>query len=143
MKNFEMNNNLSVNHINKTIEITKQMNAAASKFGSEAAVFLDKVRVVNPDYRIVVKQPRKGGIQKGLTYKYMETYIKDHAKDDSIMRNFNILRGKAAPDGRQDWDTSIVASYLDVRDWFLAQFPEIEEYRKNARNGIMDILNAA
>ncbi len=140
MKMLNTNSNLSVNHTNKTIEITKQMNAAVSKFGSDAAVFLNEVRAANPGYRIVVKETRKGGVQKGLTYKYMETYIKKHDDENgSIMRDFNILRGKIKS-GEFD---PVVASYLDVREWFLKKFPEIEQYRENARKGIEAILNAA
>ena len=136
--------NVRINHDNQTIEITKSLDNAARRYGSEGYNFLEDVRAKHPGYRVVVKATKRSGNRKGLTYKYMEEYIQKHDDEKgSIMQEFNILRGKAAPEGNDEWDTTIVASYLEVKEWFERKFPEIEQYRKNARKGIQDILNAA
>lgn len=143
MKIENFSSHVRVNRNNMTIEITKSLDNAARRYGSEAYIFLEGVRANHPNFRIVVKAKRNGS-RKGLTYKYMEEYIQQH--DDangSIMQQFNILRGKAAPEGVAEWDTTVVASYLEVKEWFERKFPEIEQYRMNARKGIQDILNAA
>ncbi len=127
----------------QAIEITKTLDKAAGRYGSEGYLFLERVRAKHPGYRVVVKAAKRSGSRKGLTYKYMEEYIQKHDADGSIMQQFNILRGKAAPEDNKEWDTTVVASYLEVKEWFGRKFPEIEQYRENARKGIQEILNAA
>ena len=144
MKNNNFSSQVRVNHDNQTIEITKSLDNAARRYGSEGYNFLEDIRGKHPGYRIVVKAIKRSGNRKGLTYKYMEEYIQKHDDEKgSIMQEFNILRGKAAPEGNDEWDTTIVASYLEVKAWFERKFPEIEQYRENARKGIQAILNAA
>jgi len=135
---------VSINRATKAIEITKKLDNASKRYDSEAYNFLEEVRAKHPNFRLVVKTSKRKATYKGLTYKYMEEYIKNHGDEEGkIMREFNILRGKAAPEGNNEWDTSVVASYLEVKEWFLRKFSEIDEYRENARKGIQDILNAA
>ena len=144
MKNNNFSSQVRVNHDNQTIEITKSLDNAARRYGSEGYIFLEDVRANHPNYRVVVKVTKRSGSRKGLTYKYMEEYIQKHDNEKgSIMQEFNVLRGKAAPEGNTEWDTSVVASYLEVKAWFERKFPEIEQYRENARKGIQAILNAA
>lgn len=144
MKTNNFSSHVRVNHHNQTIEVTKTLDNAVKRYGSEAYIFLEGVRAQHPNYRIVVKTTKRNGSRKGLTYKYMEEYIqKNDDENGSIMKQFNILRGKAAPEGNTEWDTTVVASYLEVKEWFERKFPEIEQYRENARKGIQAILNAA
>ena len=144
MKNNNFSSQVRINHNNQNIEITKSLDNAARRYGSEGYIFLEGVRANHPNYRVVVKATKRNGSRKGLTYKYMEEYIQKHDDaNSSIMQQFNILRGKTAPEGNTEWDTTVVASYLEVKEWFERKFPEIEQYRENARKGIQDILNAA
>ena len=147
MKNPNTTNwstHVSINRAAKAIEITKKLDNASKRYDSEAYDFLEEVRTKHPNFRVVVKTSKRKATYKGLTYKYMDEYIEKHGDEaGKTMREFNILRGKATPEGNNEWDTSVVASYLEVKEWFLRKFPEIDEYRENARKGIQNILNAA
>ena len=92
---------------------------------------LQEVRRDYPGYKVVIitrKPSSKKDTYKGLTYDYMEKYIKAHDdKDQSIMAEYEMLRGIS--------EEAIEAlaepcSYLEIRDWFLKTFPAIAEFHK-------------
>lgn len=142
MSNTTFSSQVKVNHENHTIEITKKLNTASKRYGSEAYIFLESVREKHPGYRLVVKETKRRTALKNLTYKNMEEYIEKHDETGKIMKEFMMLTGKVTSD-EDVWCEPVVASYLEVRGWFLKKFPEIEQYRENARKGIQDILDAA
>ena len=64
---------------------------------------------------------------KGLTYEYMENYIKKH--DDaqmSIMNEYLTLRGKSDEAKEKLLNPH---SYNEMKKWFLNKFSEIDEFR--------------
>ena len=122
-----------------TIEMTKNEAKAAGKIGSEKFNELKEYQAAYPTFTIDIKAPAKRkATYSGLTYKYMTTYIESckHADKDEIMAEFNRLTTNSH-DGEE------VAGYLDVKDWFLAKFPEIETARKTRHDEIQKILRAS
>ena len=74
-----MTNSIVINDKSRKIEITKKFAAAAKYFGSQEYKMLQKARTHYPDYYVKVRSAaRKADHFKGLTFDYMEGYIKKH-----------------------------------------------------------------
>lgn len=123
--------NIRINDKNRTIEMTtKKFAAAAKRYGTAAYKELQAVRKDYPDYRVVTKATRakKTDKFKGLTYKFMENYIKKHDDESgSIMAEFNNLR--ATSEEAKAFGAEAV-SYGEIKAWFLEQYPEFAEFQK-------------
>lgn len=120
--------NLKINERNKAIEMTKQFAKAASRFGTDEYYALQEARKNHPRYTVVTKKTssNRKTSYKGLTYDFMEKYIKLHDDEkETIMNEFKLL----VP---EDTDEEKVP-YIEVKDWFLEQFPEIRDYKRHYR----------
>ena len=126
---------MTINFKKNTIEMTKAEAKAASVYGSESYAKLQDARRDYPTYTVVIKATSsKRESLKGLTYDYMEKYIKNHDDENhTIMEEFKILRGKT------DNVLASSVSYGEVKEWFLAKFPEIADFHKKRE----EILAAA
>ena len=122
---------MKINYKNQTIEMSKKFAKAAEKFGSEEYKQLQEARRDNPGFKVVTVS-RKASSQKesykGLTYSYMENYIKTHDDDKkSIMSEYEMLRGMSAA------AQEVLAepcSYIEMKAWFMKKFPAIAEFHK-------------
>ena len=102
--------NIKINEKNHTIEITKKFAAAAKRFGTHEYDDLQTVRRDYPKYRVITKNTKKkNDTFKGLTYGYMETYIR--TKDPARMEEFKSVI-------KQD-DNGKKPTYAEVKQWFL------------------------
>ena len=136
---------MKANLINKTIEMSKSEAKAAGKIGSEKFKELKKYQRAYPDYIIcIIEAPKRKSEFSGLNYKFMETYIKNCKRDDKnqIIEEFNTLRG-IENKNRSEFEKVKVASYLEVKTWFLKKFPEIQQFKEKHNNKIAEILNVA
>ena len=134
---------LNINSKDRTIEMTKVFATAASRFGSEEYRILQEARHDYPSYRVITKKsPKSGDGMKGLNYDYMEKYIIAHQKnyDDeiTILEAFYQLRG--FDNNGNKIEGAEYASYGEIKAWFLEQYPEIKNARKDQRNAINTIL---
>jgi len=121
----------TIDHENKKIRLPKAFAKASGKYGSEEYKLLMKMKKDVPNYEVIVettrKQPRDN--YKGLTYDYMERYIKTKANSEELMEEYFELRGIGT-----GYDEIIrKASYVQVKKWFLAKFPEINEYKQERK----------
>ena len=128
-----MSNSIVVNSNARSIVLTKKFAAAAKHYGTPEYYSLQEVRRDYPDFRIEVRvAAKKARSFKGLTFDYMESYLKLHNAD--LLSDFNVLRGKT-PNG-EGKALAEVAAYGEIKKWFLSQFPEVSLQRKT----IEDIL---
>lgn len=124
---------MTINYTNKTIEMTKAEEKAASKYGSDMYNDLKAARADFPTFRVVVKAtPKKKGSFKGLTYDFMEQYISEHDETGEIKKEFDLLRGKVD-------EFTTPATYGQIKKWFLAKYPALTAGKEEAEN----ILKAA
>ena len=122
---------MTINYITMTIEMTKAESKAAGKIGT--AEFKNMLSLMQqfPNYKIQVATratTKKSCDYKGLTYAYMEKYIKAHDNDKhTIMAEYEDLRGEsdAAKDVLADSFT-----YQEIKNWFLGKFPEIRGFHE-------------
>ena len=126
---------MTINFMEKTLTLTKKESNLAKKFNSEIYNQIVNFKKDFPDFRIIVNNPTKRNDSlKGLNYEYMEKYIKSHDNAEENMKEYRFLRGFEVKDGVQK-----VATYGKIKKWFLATYPEIEEYQ----NKIDAIINKA
>jgi len=136
---------MKANLMNGTIEMTNVEAKAAGRLNSEKFKELKDYQNAYPTFTIaIIETPKKKSQYKGLDYKFMETYIKNCKREDKeeIMKNFNTLRGLDNAD-RADCEKAKVASYIEVKAWFLKTFPEIDEFKETQNKKIAEILNVA
>ena len=131
---------MTIHYAAHTIELTKKFAKAAEKFGSEEYRNLQEAKRDNPTFKVVIasrKTAAKKDTYKGLTYSYMETYIKAHDDDQhSIMAEYEMLRGisEAANEALAE-----PCSYNEVKNWFLKTYPAIANFHKMRE----DLVSAA
>ena len=138
---------MNANIKNRTIEMTKNEAKAAGKLGTDKFNELREYQTAYPTFKIkIVASHQNSGQFKGLTYEYMKKFIDkcDREDKDEIINKFNELTGaEKKKDKKRDEVNHIeVASYLDVKKWFLKTFPEIEKFKENQKKKIEEILYA-
>ena len=136
---------MNANLMKKTIEMSKAEAKAAGKIGSEEFKELRQYMEIYPDFTIDIKAPAKRKVEfRGLDYKYMRTYIAAHDDGDgTIMAEFRALVAQDKKDKVEGAEHLEAAGYFDVRDWFLAKFPEIKQYKEAHSKRVQEILTAA
>ena len=128
---------MNANLITKKIEMTKTESKAAGKPYTTEYNTLLELQKNFPGYQIeIVKtSANKAARFKGLDYDYMKNYIESH--NPELLGTFYELRG-LDKDGKKV-GMAAVASYGEIKMWFLTQFPEIEKMSEN----INEIIEAA
>ena len=123
---------MKINMFERTIVLTKKEMNAASRYGSVAYKELQNARRDNPDYRVVtvtktVKTQRE--TYKGLTYAYMEKYIKTHDDaEETIWTEYMMYRG--TPINPAD-ELPVAYTYSQMKVWFLDKYDEIAKFYEN------------
>lgn len=131
-----------VNLMTKKIEMTqKEAKAAGNRKNAEYAELHEYMNAY-PGFEILIKAPAKRKSEyKGLTYEYMCAYIaKKDDKEKSKMATFENLIGKKTDACGEPMDA---ACYFEVREWFLAVFPEVAEFKKNRKAEIKKMIAQA
>ena len=135
---------MNANLMTKKIEMTKNEAKAAGKIGTPEFEMLKNYMLAYPGYEIQIKAPAKRKVElRGLTYEYMRTYIQkcDKQNKKDIMVEFRTLIAQDKKDKVEGSEHLEATGYLDVRDWFLKQFPEIEQRRDDHKAKVQEILS--
>ena len=122
---------MKVNMLARTIVLTKKEMTAASRYGSDAYKELQNARRDYPGFAVItatrqVKTQRE--TFKGLTYEYMEKYIKAHDDSGSIMVEFKIRCGNPI-DPADLLPTPY--TYAENKAWFLGKFEKVAKFYEN------------
>lgn len=114
------------NLMEKKIVMTKPEAAKAGKMGTDKYNELAALMERFPNFEIIVVKTNTKSADhlKGLTYEYMESYIKSH--NEALLAEFYEFCGK--DENGKKIERGIRLSYGEVRMWFLEQFPEIENF---------------
>lgn len=120
---------ITINAKNRTIELTKTFATASSKYGTDEYAELQIVRKDYPGYKVMIlarKAPKsEKPSYKGLTYEYMEKYIKSHDNAEENMAEYMEMRG-ISEEGEEAFAESL--TYQEMKDWFLDKFPAFNRY---------------
>lgn len=121
--------NITINSKNNTIEMTKKFAGNAKRFGTDAYKELQMARRDYPDFRVIIKEvATKKESFKGLTFKYMESYIMAHDEDGTILAEFKDLRAESE-EAKEAMAES--CSYGEIKSWFLEKYPTIAKFHEN------------
>ena len=134
---------MNANLMTKKIEMSKSEAKEAGKLNTEKFHELRQFMAAYPGYEVQIKAPSKRQVElRGLDYKFMRTYILKSDKDNriEIMAKFNELIAQDKKDGKEGAEYLEAAGYLEVRAWFLKQFPEIEQRRDDHKKKVQAIL---
>ena len=134
---------MNANLMTKKIEMSKKEAKAAGKIGTPEFEELKNYMAIYPGFEVQIKAPAKRKVElKGLDYKYMRAYILKCNKEnkEDIMDKFNDLIAQEKKDGKEGSEYLEAAGYLEVRAWFLKQFPEIEQRRDDHKKKVQAIL---
>lgn len=136
---------MNANLFTKKIEMTKKEAKEAGKLNTEKFTELRSYMAMYPGFEIQIKAPVRRKVEfRGLDYKYMREYIRNHDDEKrTIMAEFNTLIAQDKKSGKEGCEYLEATGYLDVRDWFLAKFPEIKQYKEEHENKVQEILNVA
>lgn len=126
------------NVMTKKIEMTKTEAAKAGKIDTEKYEELCTLMNRFPTFEIEIVKTSTKSVDhlKGLTYEFMENYIKAHKEE--LLTEFYELCGK--DENGKKINFGVKLSYGEVRMWFLEQFPEIENFE--ARKKLDDKMEA-
>lgn len=130
-------------YLKHVIIMTKAEAREAGKYGSDKFNELNGLRAAAPNYQIMItKTPKGNRCFAHLTYADMERYIKTHNVDVKVgeetkhaLEVFYELCGRDKEGKKQP--QMAVATYGEVKQWFLIQYPDIENTAKRIRT-IMD-----
>ena len=117
---------MKVLHNESAIEMNKTFAKMVENPFSEEYAFLQKIRQDYPQYKVRVREIKKNPMKEtyaGLTYQYMEDYIRSHKSE--LLEIFYELRG-LDKDGKKV-GMAAAATYGEIKMWFLTQFSEIEK----------------
>lgn len=123
---------MRINLTERTIVLTKKEMTAASRYGSDAYKALQAARYDNPGYEVIVvtrtvKTQRE--TYKGLTYAYMEKYIKSHDDEkETIWAEYKMYRGE--PLDPKD-EIPVPYTYKEMREWFLGKYEAVAKFYEN------------
>ena len=134
-----MKNTLKIDHDARTIVMDRTFAKYAENTMSDEYAHLQRVRKDYPNYSVIQRQIKRNSNKKtynGLTYEYMENYIKSH--NEELLVEFYELCGK--DENGKKINFGVKLSYGEVRMWVLEQFPEIENFE--ARKKLDDKMEA-
>ena len=123
MTAINIERNLKIDALKRTITVTKKFYTEASKYNSEAYLALEDITSKHPNYRLVIKKTgaNKKSSKSGVTYEFMKAYI-DRKGDTAKLETFKTKK--------QD-------GYNEVVEWFFEQYPEVEHFTKSEKNKAM------
>ena len=121
-----------INESTRTISLTKKEMTAARHVDSLEYKKLQNVRRDYPGFTVItvsrkVKTQRE--TYKGLTYEYMEKYIKSHDDaEKTIWREYKIYRG--TPLDPAD-ELPVAYNYNQMKEWFLEKYEKVAKFYEN------------
>ena len=131
---------MNINFTTNTIELTKAEMREAAKYGSDMYKAVMAARRDNPGSRIVeLKAKKTKAAFASLDMKFIKEYVEKHGSDEQKAAFTFITKRTVNEDG----EYCEAQSFFQIKSWFLAEFPEIKQSRKDYREKVQSIYNAA
>ena len=128
-------NTYVINHAKKTITLTKKYAKLTNTPGTNEFRELADIYKVYSNYTIVMRTVTPNEDKKkhtGLTIARMEYHIKNIAKDDVALAQFEEV---------QKYYKGMSGYYGKVRSWFLEKYPEITEHGMEKTAQVIEIYD--
>ncbi len=117
-----MKNILKVDSVNRLLVMDRSFAKASEIVGSEEYIMLQNARRDYPTYTVIRKQIKRNANKecyRGLTYKYMESYIESHSNATARRLEYDELRLLAE---------CHTIRYPTIKAWFLTTYPEVAQF---------------
>ena len=113
----------------EVIELSAKEAREAENYGSPAYLALMDAKRQFPTFSVGTKTKSKNaGAFKGMNHEFMKKHIEAHPKEGrDLMAEFKALCG--LDDNGEKKDFAAVASFGELRMWFLNEYPEFTESR--------------
>ena len=123
-----------------TIELTTAEMNEAKKYGSDMYNAVTAARRDNPGYRVIeVKTKKVKSEFSNLDMKTITAYVEKHGSDEQ-KSNFAFISKRTID---EDGEYCEAQPFFQIKAWFLAEFPEIKQGRKDYREKVQRIYEAA
>lgn len=109
--------NIIVERKTRQLIISKNFSNKAKLYGSDEYKELNAAQNDFPTYKIVVRHTKSKTPNKGLTYGFMETYIKNHGNEADAAAFKKITE-------KNSESLAEKVPYKKVKDWFVNKYPE-------------------
>ena len=116
-----MKKNIVLDHINRNIKISKDFERKASNAESTEYRLLQTIKADYPDYSIssgVIRKKENKESYRGLTYSYMERYIKVKGTTEDMEEYLDMLFLSECHK----------VKYPAIKRWFLSKYPDVVRY---------------
>ena len=131
---------MKINMNKKTIELTKSEMKSATVFGTTEYDDLQTIRSHYPNFRVVeIKSKRNTSDFANLTLNDIKTYVAKRGTDEQ-KDHFSFISKRTVT---EDGEYCEAQPFFQIKAWFLNEFPEIKETRKEYRTKITSIYEAA
>ncbi len=131
---------MNINFNKNTIELTTAEMNEAKKYGSDMYNAVTAARRDNPGYRVIeVKTKKVKSEFSNLDMKTITAYVEKHGSDEQ-KSNFAFISKRTID---EDGEYCEAQPFFQIKAWFLAEFPEIKQVRKDYREKIQKIYDAA
>lgn len=122
-----MKNTLRLDHSKRTIVMDRTFAKYAANTMSTEYAHLQAVRQDYPEYQVVLRKIKRNKTKecyRGLTYEYMEEYIKTHGSKEESATNLTEFKEKKLI----SLCHSTSRRYPVIKSWFLAKYPEVMKF---------------
>lgn len=131
---------MTINFNNNTIELSKVEMNEAKKYASVMYNKLMDARRDNPGFRVVeVKTKKAKGGFANLDMKTIAKYVQQYGSDEQKDKFAFISKRTVGEDG----EYCEAQPFFKIKAWFLDEFPEFKQARKDYREKIISIYAAA
>ena len=131
-----MKTNLNKN----TIELTKSEMKEAMIYGTAEYDMLQAIRRDYPNFRVVEVKAKKSKAAFGsLDMKTIKAYVAKHGTEEQE-EHFAFISKRTID---EDGEYCEAQSFFQIKSWFLNEFPEIKQARKDYRIKVQAIYDAA
>jgi len=131
---------MKTNLTNKTIELTKAEMKAAMNYGTSEYDMLQTIRRDYPNFKVVeIKSKKNKADFADLNMNTIRSYVLKHGSNEQKL-TFAFISKKSID---EDGEYHEAQSFFQIKSWFLNEFSEVKQQRKDFRKKILDIYEAA
>ena len=128
----------TINTKNRTIEMTKVFAKAASRYGTNEYIDLQKARADYPSFKVVTKSTKRSGdCMKGFDYDYMKKYLIAKEDLENLAKLYTLI---GCDENGKRIEGEPYTAYGIVKEWFLTVRPELDT--KKSRTDKKDAIKA-
>jgi len=133
---------MTINYAKKAIELTSAEYKDAQQYGSDMYKQVREVRKDFPGFEVVevkAKAKKSKNDFSDLNMKTIKAYVEKHGSDEQ-KEHFEFISKKTIT---EDGEYVKAQSFFQIKKWFLEEFSELKQARKEYREKVQKIYEAA